>query len=94
MSQSALSASFEHLCYGSANIIHILILSVMGPSSESDVYRRQILTYQDGSGLPASNDVKSIVYLRILHGQINFGKCVKKTRPGLKKQSEELMLKK
>ena len=33
ISQSALSASFEYLCYGSMAIIHILILSLRGSSS-------------------------------------------------------------
>ena len=46
MSSLALSDSFEYLCYGSTAIINLLILSVLGPHlSESDVCRRQILTY-------------------------------------------------
>ena len=40
---------FEYLCYGSTTIINSLILLVLGPfyTSESDVYRRQILTYKN-----------------------------------------------
>ena len=52
MSQLALSDLFEYLSYGYKTNGHILILSVWGPvrfhTSESDVYRRQILTYKDG----------------------------------------------
>ena len=50
MSSLALSDSFEYLCFGSTAIIYIkyiyniLTLSVRRQSSESDVYRRQILT--------------------------------------------------
>ena len=51
----ARSDSFECLCYGFTKI-NILILAVRGRlytsesevSSESEVYRRQILTYKDG----------------------------------------------
>ena len=42
MSSLALSALFDYLCHGSTTIENILIFS------ESDVYRRQILTYTDG----------------------------------------------
>ena len=51
MSLLALSDSFENLCYRSTVIINILILLARGDrlyTSESDVYRRQILTYKDG----------------------------------------------
>ena len=50
MSQLAVSASFEYLCYGSTAIKNILILSVRNRlyTSESHVYKRQILTYKDG----------------------------------------------
>ena len=41
------SGLFEYLYYGSTSIIGILIFSEPGPS-ESDVYRRQILTSKDG----------------------------------------------
>ena len=44
MSELALSGSFEYLCYGSTTIIHILILTVWGPSL---YVRRQILTSED-----------------------------------------------
>ena len=45
MSWLALTASFEYLCYGSTTII-IVTLTVQESTldSESDVYRRQILT--------------------------------------------------
>ena len=43
MSYSALSASFEYLCYGSTTIINILI----NYSGRID-FRCQILTYKDG----------------------------------------------
>ena len=71
MSQSALSDSFEYLCYGSTVIRNIWILSVRGPSldiriwrlhlytSESDVYRRRILTYKDA---PRTERVKVAVH--------------------------------
>ena len=50
MAYLALSDSFEYLCGGSTAIINICILSVRGQlyTSESDVCRRQILTYKDG----------------------------------------------
>ena len=46
---SALFDSFEYLCYGSTAIINISILLVRNQlyTSESDVYRRPILTYKD-----------------------------------------------
>ena len=49
MSHLALSALFEYLCYGSTPIANIFFqcwdrLYMI----ESDVYRRQILTYKDG----------------------------------------------
>ena len=50
MSQLALFASFEYVCYGPTTIINSFILTVLGSTlyfritSESDVYRRQILT--------------------------------------------------
>ena len=52
MSQSALSILFEYISYGATAIINILIFIVRGAgdrlyTSESDVYRRQILTYKD-----------------------------------------------
>ena len=42
--------SFEYLCHGSTTIITIQIISVRDRlyTSESDVHRRQILTYKDG----------------------------------------------
>ena len=53
MSYLALSASFEYLCYGSTAIRNILILLVLGSSvrvsSESDVYRRQIVRIKSES---------------------------------------------
>ena len=49
MSYSVLSDSFEYLCYGSTAIINIVSLSVHDRlyTSESDVYRCQVLTYKD-----------------------------------------------
>ena len=44
MSYSALSDSFEYLCYGSTAIRNIFSLSVRGSTLESEVCRRQILT--------------------------------------------------
>ena len=46
MSSLALSDSFEYLCYGSTAIRNILVLQRGDrlKSSESDVYRRQILS--------------------------------------------------
>ena len=41
MSQLALSASFEYLCYGTTAIIHIFTLTVRGLTLN---FRRQILT--------------------------------------------------
>ena len=48
MSYLALSASFEHLCYGSTAFINIVILTVWGPPLyvRICVYRWQILTYK------------------------------------------------
>ena len=43
---SALSGSFEYLCYGSTAIINILILSVRGSSLYVSIWR--MLTYTDG----------------------------------------------
>ena len=49
MSQLALFVSFEYLCNEATANRTILNLSASGPSktSESDVHRRQILTYKD-----------------------------------------------
>ena len=53
MSQLDILTSFEYLYYGSTAIIHVLILSVRGPSLdclyslESDFCRLQILTKKD-----------------------------------------------
>ena len=59
MSQLALSASFEYLCYGSTAIIDILILKyLIFYTSESDVYRRQILMYKYGSRIERVNQEK------------------------------------
>ena len=47
----SLSASVEFLCYGCTNIINLVYLFSAGTvfiRSESDVYRRQILTDRDG----------------------------------------------
>ena len=51
MSSRAFFDSFEYLCYGANAIINMFTLTVRGgggggglQSSESDVYRRQILT--------------------------------------------------
>ena len=45
----ALSGSFEYLCYGSMAIINILLFQWEDRlyMSESDVYRRQLMTYKD-----------------------------------------------
>ena len=50
MSWLALSDSFKYLCYESTAIRNILLSQCRGRlyTSESDVYRRQILTYKDG----------------------------------------------
>ena len=51
MSPLALSASFEYLCYWSTAINIFLFLVRVGHriyTSESDVYRRLILTSKDG----------------------------------------------
>ena len=58
MSESALAASFEYLCYGSTAIIDIVILSDPLYTSESDVYRRYILTYKNG---PRTERIKTII---------------------------------
>ena len=56
----ALSDSLKYQCYGSTVIINILILSVRGLyTSESDVCRRQILTYKDGPGAERVEGLKS-----------------------------------
>ena len=49
----ALSASFEYLCYGSLSTANINVFNSSNAgmvfyTSESDVYRRHILTYKDG----------------------------------------------
>ena len=46
MSSSALADSFEYICYGSTanRPINIFTVTARGLTSESDVYRRQILT--------------------------------------------------
>ena len=45
MSHLSISASFEYLCYGSTTVVtNNFTLTVR----ESDVYRRQTLTYKDG----------------------------------------------
>ena len=57
MSLLALSALFEYLCYGSAAIKHISLFQCRDrfETSESDVYRRQILTSKVG---PCVEEVK------------------------------------
>ena len=57
----ALSASFKYLCYGSTAIVNILFLSGWGRlyTSESNVYRRQILTYKGG---PLAERVKILFF--------------------------------
>ena len=52
MLKLSLSDLFEYLCFGFTTIRNFLILSVRGRpyTSESDVCRRQILTYEDGPG--------------------------------------------
>ena len=51
MSYSSLFDSFEYLCYGSTAVKNILILLVRDRlyKFESGVYRRQILTFKDGT---------------------------------------------
>ena len=56
MSQLALSVSLEYLCYGSTAIKNMQILSARG-SSESDVYRLQILTHKDGPRAERVNEM-------------------------------------
>ena len=62
MSQLVFSGSFECLCYGATVIINILFLSVsyllVSYMLESDVHRRQILTYKDG---PCTERVKVLM---------------------------------
>ena len=50
ISSAALSASFEYLCYGFVAIKHISLFQCRYrfETSESDVYRRQILTSKVG----------------------------------------------
>ena len=50
MFKLTLSDLFEYLCYRSKTTMRILILPVRDRlyTSESEVYRRQILTYKDG----------------------------------------------
>ena len=69
----ALSASFEYLCYGSIyGIINILgiFLSARGRhyKSESNVYRRQILSYKDGSRAERAKPNSSILHPFSLKG--------------------------
>ena len=66
MTSSALSASFECLCYGSTAIINIL----NNWTSESDVHRFQILTSKNG---PRAERVKHPSTFHLLfHFFINF----------------------
>ena len=44
MSYSALSASFEYLCYGATAIVHIFTLTVRGSTLVVRIWRLQILT--------------------------------------------------
>ena len=44
MSYSALSDSFEYLCYGSTDIRNIFPLTARGTTLDVKIYRRQILT--------------------------------------------------
>ena len=53
MSQLALSDSFEYICYGSTAIINIF--TVRGSATESDVCRRQVLTYKEVPALKGLN---------------------------------------
>ena len=50
MSQLALFDSFEYICHLSTTIMNIYFFQCGDRlyTSESDVYRRQILTYKDG----------------------------------------------
>ena len=58
MSWLALSASLKYLCYGSTAIRKILLFQREDRlyTSQSDVYRRQILTYKDGLRAERVND--------------------------------------
>ena len=62
MSLFALSDSFEYLCYGSTATINIFTLTVRDrlQASESDVYRRQILTTKVG---PLTVRVRAASYI-------------------------------
>ena len=48
MSQLALSASFEYVCYGPLEIFQFFQCWDLLYMSEPDVYRRQVLRYKDG----------------------------------------------
>ena len=63
MSQLALSAPFEYLCYVSIAIIIILFFQCGDRlwTSESDVCRRQILTSKDGPRAERVNGGTSVV---------------------------------
>ena len=69
MSQLALSAYFEYLCYRSTVNRNILFFQCEDRlyTSESDVYRRQILTYKDGSALKGLNNYLCQIFLTVLH---------------------------
>ena len=64
MSYSALSASFEYLCYGSTAISNILLFQCGDRlyTSESDVCRRQILTSNVGPALRELNQYDTHLY--------------------------------
>ena len=62
---ASFSVSFEYLCYGSTAVKNIFILLVLSDrfyTSESGVYRRQILTYKDGI---LTDRVKTLTYCYI-----------------------------
>ena len=63
MSQLAFSDLFEYLCYESTAIINIFYLT------ESDVYRRQILTTKVD---PRAIRVEALGYFCINHGDQRF----------------------
>ena len=63
MFQLAPSASFEYLCYMSTTSIKKILFQCGDRlyTSESDVYRRQILTYKDGTRTERANyDISDI----------------------------------
>ena len=65
MSYLALSTSFEYLCYGSTAIINTINLFQCWDrfyKSESDIYRRQILTHKDGSRTERVSQIIQSVY--------------------------------